>query len=212
MKIIIRNCLRANIFLIPGLCCGLATSSVHAGDPGWFLTGDVGPSFAHDLSVSSSGPFGLGPATTTRLSFRPGVRLDLDGGYRFDDSWALNLEVGYIYNSVKFATSTTSTSTGLHQVPILVDGIYTLPFKWPVKPYVGAGLGLVASTLNGSEDVSGAGQLLAGLKFEINPQMDISLEYKLLGTTKHNWNSILSTDEGSRTINNSVLASFTIKF
>jgi opacity protein-like surface antigen len=212
MKAMIRNFLRANIFLIPALGCGLAAASAHAADPGWFLTGDVGPSFVHDMSVSSSGPFGLGPPTTTRLSFRPGVRADLDGGYQFDDSWALSMEVGYIYNSIKFATSTTSTSTGLHQVPLLLDGVYTLPVKWPVRPYVGAGLGGVASTLNGSEDVSGAGQLLAGLKFQINPRMDVSLGYKLLVTTKHDWNSILNTDEGSRTINNSVLASFTFKF
>jgi hypothetical protein len=56
-----------------------------------------------------------------------------------------------------------------------LDGTYTLPLKWAVKPYVGGGLGGVDSGSNGSENVNGAGQLLAGLKFQINPRMDVNL-------------------------------------
>ena len=206
----IRNFFRAKFAVIFVVGCGLAAVRANAADSGWFVTGDAGPSFVHDLNVSSSGPFSLGPPT--RISFRTGVRLDLDGGYRFDDSWALEMEAGYIYNSVKFSNGGTSASTALHQVPLLLNGIYTLPFKWPVRPYVGAGLGGVVSTLTGSADANGAGQLLAGLKFQLSPRWDIGLGYKLLVTTKHEWNSVLSTDEGSRTINNSILADVTFKF
>jgi opacity protein-like surface antigen len=199
------------IFVMSTLCCGLAAAQVNAADYGWFLTGDVGPSFANSMSVTSSSIFG-GPPTTTRLSFNTGVRLDLDGGYQFNDSWALDMELGYIYNSVDFSNSSATASRGLYQVPLLLNAIYTLPVDWRIKPYLGIGMGGVATGLNTLRDVNGAGQLLAGLKFQLSQRIDLGLGYKFLITTPHDWNDFLGTTQGSRTINNSILANMTFKF
>jgi opacity protein-like surface antigen len=201
----------AKIFVMSALCCGLAAAQVNAADSGWFLTGDVGPSFVNSMSVTTSSLFG-GPPTTTRLSFNTGVRLDLDGGYQFNDSWALDMELGYIYNSVDFSNSSVTASRGLYQVPLLLNAMYTLPVDWRIKPYLGAGLGLVATGVNDLTDVSGAGQLLAGLKFQLSQRIDLGLAYKFLITTTHDWNDFLGTTQGSRTINNSILADIKFKF
>jgi opacity protein-like surface antigen len=146
------------------------------------------------------------------LSFKPGVRLDLDGGYQFNDSWALSMELGYLYNSVDLSNSSATDSQGLYQVPFLFNAIYTLPVDWSIKPYVGAGLGAEVTGWNHYSDVCGAGQLLAGLKFQLSRQIDLGLGYKFMITTVHNWNDAIETAQGGRTINNSILANMTFKF
>jgi opacity protein-like surface antigen len=197
--------------VIPALFfCTLATSQLQAADSNWYLKADVGPSFANNLNTTTSF-FGANP-TTTHLSFKTGVRLDLDGGYQFDDSWAVGMEVGYIYNAVDFSNSTQTGARSLYQVPILVNGTYTLPVNWRVKPYVGLGLGGIVSGLNDLHDINGAGQFVAGVKYSLNPRIDLGLAYKLLATTKHDWNDIFGTTQANRTIDNSILATVTFKF
>jgi opacity protein-like surface antigen len=199
------------VLLLSVIFCGLAANQLKAADSGWILTGDVGPSFVNNLSVTSTELF-TGTQTTTRFVFKTGVRLDLEGGYQFNDSWTVEGEVGYIYNPVDLSNSTGSDSPALYQVPVLVNCIYTLPVSWPVKPYAGAGLGLVFSGLNDFGDCNGAGQLLVGVKYDLNQRIDLGLGYKLLVTTEHDWNDVLQAEQGDRSITHAITAAVTVKF
>jgi opacity protein-like surface antigen len=189
---------------------GFILNQALAEDANWYVKGDVGPAFVGDITTTSTDLFGV--SRTTRSSFKTGVRMDLDGGYQFNDSWALEGEVGYIYNPVDFSNSAASASPNLYQLPIMIDGIYTLPVDWKVKPYVGAGVGLVFTGLNDLEDVSAAGQIIAGVKYDLNKNIDLSLAYKFLITTAHDWNDLLNSTESNGTITHSILASVTFKF
>jgi opacity protein-like surface antigen len=213
----IQNLLRPKIVAICALCCGVAVIRANGAQTGWFLNGEVGPSFVNDMSLVSTTQLTPEPEPrfqriTTRLSFKTGVRVDLNGGYQFDDSWALELEGGFICNSVDFSNSGQAAARSLYQIPLLLNGIYTLPVKWPVKPYVGAGLGGELTGLNGFHDSAGAGQLMAGLKFQMSPRINLGLGYKLLVTTKHDWSNFFDASQTGRTINNSLLANITVRF
>jgi opacity protein-like surface antigen len=192
--------------------CGiLAANQLQAADSNWFLKAEAGPSFVNNISTTTTSLFG-GPPVTTRSAFKTGVRLDLDGGYQFNESWAIDMELGYIYNQVDFSNSSATASPDLYQVPFLVNAVFTLPVNWRVKPYAGAGVGLVLTGLNDFRDVTGAGQLLAGVKYDLNGRVDLGLGYKFLVTTTHDWSDILDTTQGGRTIDNSILATVTINF
>lgn len=206
-----KNSLLQNLLTLAAAGCGLIALQLHAADSGWFMKGEVGPSFVNGQSITTSGPFG---GSTARLSFKTGVRLDLDGGYQFNDSWGIDMELGYIYNSVDVANSTgaTSTSPDLYQIPFIVNATYTLPFAWTVKPYVGAGAGVEVTGLNGFGDICGVGQLLAGVKYDLNRRVDLGVGYKLLVTTTHQWNDLIFASDGGRTIEQSIVAAVTLKF
>jgi opacity protein-like surface antigen len=201
----------SNVLLLPVLGCGLVAGRVNAADSGWILSGDVGPSFVNTINTTTTEIF-TGIQTTTHLAFKTGVRLDLDAGYQFGDSWTLEGEFGYIYNPVNLSLSTGTTSPSLYQIPVLANCIFTLPVHWPVKPYVGAGVGLVVTGLNDLHDLNGAGQLLAGLKYDINDRVDVGVGYKLLITTPHDWDDIIDNTQGDRSITHAIVASVTIKF
>jgi len=199
--------------LMPALAsAGFFATQLQAADTNsnWYVKGDVGPAFVDNITTTSTDLFGV--SRTTKSSFKTGVRLDLDGGYQFNDCWAVEAELGYIYNPVDFANSAGTASPSLYQLPFLINGIYTLPFKWPVKPFVGAGVGLIFTGLNDLEDVSGAGQVEAGVKYEVNKQIDLSLAYKFLITTDHDWNDLLNSTHSDGTITHSIVAMVTVKF
>jgi opacity protein-like surface antigen len=201
---------RSKVVLASIILGGLAANHVKAIDASWNMKGDVGPAFVDNITTTSTDLFGV--TRTTKSSFKTGVRLDLDGGYQFDNSWAVEAEVGYIYNPVDFSNSSASASPNLYQLPFLFNGIYTLPFNWPVKPYIGAGVGLVFTGLNDLEDVNGAGQVMAGVKYDLNKRVDLALAYKFLITTDHDWNDLLNSTHSNNTITHSILATLTYKF
>lgn len=195
------------------LVCGLVVMQARAADVGWFLNGDVGPSFVNNMSLTTENLFGPG-STTTRYSFKTGVRADLGWGYQFENGLALGMEAGYLYNSVDLVNTGGLVSPDFSQVPVLLDLNYTLPLNCPLKPYLGVGAGVIASGFNGLGGVDGAGQLQVGLKYDLSRHVDLGVGYKLLVTTTHDWTDGLGLEStsGNRTIDQSILAGLTIKF
>jgi opacity protein-like surface antigen len=194
------------------IACCLAAGRLIAQDTntGWYLKADAGPAFVQDINTTSTDIFG--GTHTTRISFSTGVRLDLDCGYQIDRAWAVEGEVGYIYNATDFSNSTGSGSSSFYQVPVMVNGIYTAPVDWFVKPYGGLGVGVVVSGLDNLEDVTAAGQVIVGAKCKLSQRWDAGLAYRFLATSSHDWNGIFTSTEGSGTLTHSVVATVGFKF
>lgn len=201
------------LLVLPVTLCSLAAYQLQAADSDshWILRGDIGPTFVNDVSTSTTDVL-TGAQTSTKLAFQTGYRMDLETGYQFSDAWTLEGEFGYIDNSVNLSSSIGSSSSSFYQVPILFNCIYTLPLKFPLKPYIGAGLGVNVVGVNKLNDYTGAGQLTTGIKFNLGDRIDLGLGYKLLATTVHDWNSVPNSNSGSRTIGQAIVASFTYKF
>ncbi len=138
------------------------------------------------------------------LKIDTGIRLDLAGGYRFNKSWAVELETGIIFSSIDSLkiteteydidgnvittdSETIKPDATLYQIPVLANVIYTMPLEGNLKPYLGAGAGGVATIVDGDgvseSDFTFAWQVMAGADYKINERWSAGLAYKLLGTS-----------------------------
>ena len=108
---------------------------------------DVGANFMNDLKVDNTG---------IDLEFDTGVRFDFAGGYKITDAFAVELEVGFAYNSVdsfnfhygqdyEADISDYGLDFDLYQIPMLVNLSYTIPLNSKIKPFVGVGVGGLAA-------------------------------------------------------------------
>lgn len=182
--------------------------------------------FLDDTFGINLGTIPAGNYTISKPKFKmdTGLRLDADFGYHIDKSWALELETGLTYNSIKSievaAVGPGGPATGkqgnvdvnLYQIPILANVIYTLPLEGNLKPYVGAGAGGVLAIVDGSgvseSDFTFAWQVMAGADYKFNENWSAGLAYKLLGTGEANWGDV-KTDSF---LTHSIMASVTFNF
>src|SRR5438067_1660428 len=92
---------------------------------------DVGAAIRQDVKVKEA----LGMSVSGgRISFDPGVRLDISGGYSFNDTLEVGIETGMLYNNIRRLTSAGVSASpgaifgadvGFFQVPILANVIFT---------------------------------------------------------------------------------------
>ena len=178
-----------------------------------YIQADVGGSFQDDITSTTTG---------AKITFDPGFRGNVSFGYHVCEAFAVEFETGVAWNSVDkvgpVKLSSVGASTDFYQVPLLVNGIFTIPTGCPFKPYIGGGIGGVASSVNfetgpvsvdDSDFVFGY-QGMAGIKYELNEQMDVGIGYKFLGTSDHDFSTLVGLNDS--TFNHSVLASFTFRF
>lgn len=167
--------------------------------PRAYVGTDLGGVVANDVSVKEF----FGPISGTKVHLDPGVRAGFFGGYQFCDWFSLEGETGIIANSIdSIDGANISGYASLDNVPFLANVRLQLPVRrCPVSPYIGGGVGGSVSiidfdrniTLNG---VTGHGsdgsvvfayQAFAGLRWAINDNMGIGVEYHYFVTTGPDW-------------------------
>jgi OmpA-OmpF porin, OOP family len=188
----------------------------------FYVNADLGGSLLQDVTIKNLG---------TKVSFEPGVRGDVSFGYNVIGPMAVEFETGSIWNSLDGANRQMvfpgSEHVDLYQVPFLGNMVFRVPLKCGLTPYIGAGLGGVASTLDvrfpetfgfhrheSDTDFTFAYQGMAGLKYAFASDMEVGVGYKFLGTLDHSWfggNPFLVT-ETKPTYSHSIMASFTYRF
>ena len=204
-----------------GVCCVFASALAVQGQNRSFsyFNLNVGGVIQQDLKVKEA--LGL-PVSGGKITFDPGFRFDVSGGYSFYDTVRVGLETGWLYNSINELKSGGLTlspnaafgsDVSYWQVPILGNVIFTPPTRSIFRPYIGAGVGGVASIIEGSainteSDFTFAYEGIAGFAFAIAPQMDFGVGYKFLGTLDHTFDTIKTREAYSH----SILASFTFRF
>jgi opacity protein-like surface antigen len=164
----------------------------------FFLGAGAGLALMQDLTLKNTGG--------AKMSFDPGARFDFSLGYRLTKALNVDLQSGFLYNSVDRIAGTSLSSAGasaeFYQIPLLVGLNYTVPIHGPIKGILGAGVGGVIARFNGSgpggniehTDFNFGYQGMAGIKYEFNDRMDLGLTYKFLGTTDHSFGSGVRTD------------------
>src|ERR1051326_5245429 len=179
----------------PGFACLGATRLI--GMKGQLLAEQPGTagylSFDGGLAVQRT--IGIKDSDGDRLSFDRGLRFDVavGCGTREPNSMAVELELGLTYNSTKPIASLDSERLDVYEVPILLNAIYTLPLRGPVRAYAGIGVGGVygifvgrdTSILGFNTDITFGFQGTAGIDYHINDEWTIGVAYKFLGTTDH---------------------------
>jgi len=160
----------------------------------------IGPSLFEDGKLTQfSGP---GIPTTgpvpSKVDFDTGFAFDAALGWAFNKYAALDFETGFIGAKINNVPGYLSDNSRLYNVPFMVNATLSLPIpRTNIIPYVGAGVGgadVVFDTDNftqndsgifvsGSEnDVVFAGQVFAGVRFELTRHLSLDLGYKYFAT------------------------------
>lgn len=192
----------------------LVSFAASAGASDWtkdlYFNADVGSAFQQNTVIHES--FGQ----TANTTYNPGIRADIALGYNLNNSWAVELSTGVIWNTMDqvngVALSSFNQTFDTYIIPNLVNVIYKIPTKGSWKPYLGAGVGSVVSiasihagnytggTLDLSDsDFTFAYQAGAGLDYSLTKNISIGVSYKFLGMMSQSWymksfHNRLSTD------------------
>lgn len=187
--------------VLAGLCLGaLCLNTAHAQDSRFYVGADAGGVLTGDTRLKEF----FGPvAPNTKVSLDPGVRFGVVGGYRLTDWFSVEGETGMNANNIKSITGASIDGNATFgNVPFLLNARIQIPHgSCPITPYIGGGGGGAASFINLEHhiDLDGtrlhgsdaapvfAWQAFAGLRYAINDQMGVGVEYHYFATTGATW-------------------------
>jgi len=166
----------------------------HAERGKFYVAADAGAVVTVDTELKEF--FGAPLAPNSELSFDPGFRLGVRGGYGVTDWFDAEVETGLMANNIDSVTGATENDSSLANIPLLINARFHCPALHRVGPYFGGGFGCSTTILSADDltiggttlDGSTAGivfayQAFAGLRVAINEHMGLSLEYHYFATT-----------------------------
>jgi opacity protein-like surface antigen len=193
---------------------------------------NLGPAFTQDGEITEFTGFPSG----NKIEYNTGISLGLAGGFAFNKFVAAELELGSIWNEIDRVEGFSVDDTSLANVPFLANVVLQFPIAQNrVVPYIGGGFGGAATvfdadrfrnpttreTLVGSDsDVVFAYQGFAGLRFNLNDQMFLGVDYKFFATedSRYSYDPFIPGTGGTirlgiEGVRSHVVAfSFTVKF
>jgi opacity protein-like surface antigen len=183
-------------------------------DPGFYLNGEAGPSFMPNFQSSRFGFQG-------NFQMDTGTRVSAEPGYNFLATERLTLggeaEISGIYNRFSHVQESgvqLSRRGDFYQMPLLANMVLKFHTDSFVIPYIGIGGGgdftwarIDSPGFSGHDDhhdeIDPAVQAMGGVRFRLNPNMDLGLGYKFLADFPN---------EGKYIATHSVMVSFSVKF
>ncbi|HTZ78570.1 MAG TPA: outer membrane beta-barrel protein [Stellaceae bacterium] len=170
-----------------------ATAFAQGQTEGWYVGGEGGWSHLEDMNFNNGTASG-------KLSPDEGFAAGVVGGYEFSNGIRAELEAVYRRHDFNnFSGSLTggpSVSAGVggdvSNAAVMGNLYYDILKNSPITPYVGAGLGLAAVTMDSvhlgptqlfdDTEVTLAYQGIVGAKWQINPAWSLNADYRYFGT------------------------------
>ena len=165
---------------------------------GFVFRTSVGPAFQQSLSGRS----GSG-RSYQNITFKPGIRFDLEPAYNVTDWFRVGVETGFIFNRLqRFSYGETDYypgdsrlgNTGFYQVPVLANVRFQFPSDSPWRGYVGAGVGAGWNVLQASEGNTYTSyswnfmyQINTGFTYTIMSGLDLDIGLKMLAAPNPNF-------------------------
>lgn len=177
-----------------GVLTACAVSNAQAEKGKFYVTADAGGVVTVDTELKEF--FGEPLAPNSEISFDPGFRLGVRGGYGVTDWFDAEVETGFMANNIDSVTGASESDGSLANFPFLVNARFHCPALSRVCPYFGGGVGGSTTILSADDLVIGgtlldgttagiafAYQAFAGVKVAINERMSLSIEYHYFGTS-----------------------------
>lgn len=151
---------------------------------GFYIGAGVGSMLPQNAKVNE-----VGTTNSAKYDLDPGFATNVAAGYAFGNGFRTELEVAY-------ADVDPSMDSGadVDTLSAMINAIYELPTGGRVRPYIGAGLGVVRTDYDGTEPLTGividdadtklGVQGIAGVSFQATDQMDLFLDYRYMRTGK----------------------------
>jgi opacity protein-like surface antigen len=200
------------------------------GRPGPYFSAFIGPSFAKDVTVTSS-YYPFGTAYSDQVTFDTGIYTGATGGYDFG-FMRLEGELSYRYANIDSITE----ANGLRFIAVdgnigvfstMLNVFFDLHNSSPVTPYLGGGIGVASLYLsdtfgsdiygNGgilygtSSDTVFASQVGAGVDIALNNRFSLDVGYRYFITDKAHFDSYIGTS-GFRFESHNAMIGFKYKF
>ncbi len=211
------NSILAGALALGGLVGTFQTKGDEA-TPGPYIGADLGVALTSDARLRQF----PGTVGGSKVEFDPGLRLSLNGGWRFADWVRAGGEFGVISQTIKGADASFA------HFPLMANVELQMPNKTRLVPFIGGGPGVSISTiaidddsLNGGDLVDGsaadavfAWQAYAGLRYNFNDWMSLGAVYKYFAADATSWDvHRTATDiRFGRTHTHSVGVSFSMDF
>lgn len=182
--------------------------AAHAQMGRWYFTADAGGNLTSDTDLKNF--FGEPLAANSKVKFDPGVRFGVGAGYKVTDWLGTEIQSGFYANEIKSITDASRVDAVFSNVPLIANVRLECPCWSFVRPYCGGGAGVAfpvldadhieigGTSMHGSEvDEVFAYQAFAGIRFKINDQMGLSLEYRYFHSDSAEWKAEFSEGTSS---------------
>jgi OmpA-OmpF porin, OOP family len=198
-------------FTLAAFMAPAAYSQVY-GDPyaqqnRWYIKADAGGNITRDTDLESF----FGEDTTgSKVRFDPGVRFGIGAGYQVTDWFAAEAETGVMANWIDSIDGANDVEASFSSVPLLVNIKFQCPRLHRIAPYIGAGVGVSFQVIDSDEidfgstfmhgsdtDAVFAYQGFAGVRFKLNDNMGLSVEYRYFAAEEAEWDAEFSSGTGS---------------
>jgi opacity protein-like surface antigen len=177
--------------------------------PRFYVQADAGGQVTMDTSLKEF--FGEPLTPGSKVTFDPGPRFGVLGGFRACDWFAVEAEFGYMMNQIDSITDATRIDHAyLANAPFLINARFTCPPHWWFAPYFGGGLGGSVTTIHADDIDIGAThmdgwasagvfayQAFGGFRFKINDRMAVSVAYHYFATTDSTFHADFTSGTGS---------------
>jgi OmpA-OmpF porin, OOP family len=168
------------------LALSALAAQTHATPKGWYLSLGGGVSLPEDAITVVTPPGG--PAATNPIEFDTGWAVMGSVGYRWDSNWRLEFELAFRSND--WERTLGGTNNGDHsQFSQMLNVAYDIELTDRMNLTLGAGIGgsLVSFEENATvrtydDDYLLAGQLMAGLSYQVSNRLELFLDYRYLVT------------------------------
>jgi len=199
------------LFTLSGSLAMLVSQTAQAQLDRLYVKGDVGGNLTRDTTLNEF--FGQPLASNAKITFDPGIRVGLVAGYQLTSWFAVEGETGVMANTINSITGASQVDAWYSNVPLLFNVRLQCPIWEKVKPYIGGGVGgsfpvidanqitIGGTSMTGSQGTAVfAYQAFAGVRFKLNEQMGLALEYHYLHSDAASWNAEFSTGTASNTL------------
>jgi len=162
-----------------------------------YFAGDVGGSIFPDTDLEEY--FGQN-VSGSEVKFDPGIRLGFRAGYGLTDWFALEGETGLMANEIDSIDGASDADAVFSNVPFMLNARVHFPQYDRLTPYFGGGVGGSVAVLDADDIVIGGGRLdgnmsdvvfayqgFAGLRYKLNENMGLSVEYRYFATLEPEW-------------------------
>jgi opacity protein-like surface antigen len=152
---------------------------------------DGGVNIMQDVTIKPRG------SDSFKEDMDTGFRVGLIAGFNVNEWAALELESGFMYNSLKDNASKNINDMWFGAIPVLGNVVFRFENSSGFVPYIGAGAGGAYTMVrsghhdDGSSDDQSdfvfAYQGKVGVAYQISPCMAVDVGYKFFGTAQQNY-------------------------
>jgi OOP family OmpA-OmpF porin len=198
-----KNVLNVAILISATAALGFTPTWCQAQQNHFYVKADAGGILTSDTDFDKF----FGEDTSgSEIKFSPGVRFAVAAGYNVTDWFAAEAETGVMANEIDSISGANRVDAVFSNVPLLVNIKFQCPARYRVSPYVGAGAGMSFSVIDsdhidfGTTHMDGtdsdavfAWQAFGGVRFKLNENMGLSIEYRYFAADSAEWEADFGT-------------------